>query len=155
MICDVNPCDIATCPARTDATCRPNFCGSCDAVFYDSNDNPVNCSCPAGEFIESCPRNQCDGAFCPFAPDAECRSSSCGGCRVAFFSDDQEVFDCQDAVCPEGVTQFDCPLDPCQVTSCPMYPNATCQVNNCGMCASFYVDEGGQGVNCNLGKLQS
>ena len=41
--CDGNPCDTATCSAK-DATCVPNYCGGCNAVFYDyTGQNEAKC----------------------------------------------------------------------------------------------------------------
>ena len=33
--CVVSPCDVIECPASPDAFCVPNYCGGCNAVFYD------------------------------------------------------------------------------------------------------------------------
>ncbi|XP_066294756.1 IgGFc-binding protein-like [Branchiostoma lanceolatum] len=44
--CFADPCDNAECPANPDATCRANYCGGCNAVFYDAQGNEVMCIYP-------------------------------------------------------------------------------------------------------------
>ncbi|XP_078658591.1 uncharacterized protein LOC144903978 [Branchiostoma floridae x Branchiostoma belcheri] len=49
--CLTDPCVLATCPPYPSATCKADYCGGCNAFFYDSNDNKVNCDdpyCPNG-----------------------------------------------------------------------------------------------------------
>ena len=42
--CFVNPCDVADdCLVDTPVECIPNYCGGCNADFYDLNDNLINC----------------------------------------------------------------------------------------------------------------
>ncbi|XP_066267204.1 uncharacterized protein [Branchiostoma lanceolatum] len=41
--CSPDPCQSATCAAQPAAICVGN-CGSCTAVFYDSNAQQVNCN---------------------------------------------------------------------------------------------------------------
>ncbi|XP_078692919.1 uncharacterized protein LOC144922753 [Branchiostoma floridae x Branchiostoma belcheri] len=41
--CFVDPCRYTTCPAYPGAVCVPNYCGSCQAVFYNSKGSPVVC----------------------------------------------------------------------------------------------------------------
>ncbi|CAH1271521.1 FCGBP [Branchiostoma lanceolatum] len=41
--CFADPCDNAECPANPNATCKANYCGGCNAVFYDAQGNKVNC----------------------------------------------------------------------------------------------------------------
>ncbi|XP_071954539.1 uncharacterized protein [Antedon mediterranea] len=42
--CFVNPCDNIRCPMNPNAICKPNYCGGCNAVFYNSNNVPVQCT---------------------------------------------------------------------------------------------------------------
>ncbi|KAJ8020411.1 Neurogenic locus notch-like protein 1 [Holothuria leucospilota] len=147
--CLVNPCDTARCPSSLDATCRANFCGGCNAEFYDSDGNSVDCSCPANELAVTCELNPCDVATCPSNPNAECRSSACGGCTARFYNLVGGLVDCGGTACPQG-EEVECPFDPCAVTSCPAYPNARCQANNCGICVAVFYDEDDSIVNCNL-----
>ncbi|CAH1246656.1 Hypp7762 [Branchiostoma lanceolatum] len=49
--CFTDPCASATCDAHPGATCEANYCGGCNAIFFDSNNNEVNCDdpyCPSG-----------------------------------------------------------------------------------------------------------
>ncbi|XP_078610455.1 uncharacterized protein LOC144881327 isoform X4 [Branchiostoma floridae x Branchiostoma japonicum] len=41
--CFVDPCRYTTCPAYPGAVCVPNYCGSCQAVFYNTKGSPVVC----------------------------------------------------------------------------------------------------------------
>ncbi|CAH1263554.1 Hypp2729 [Branchiostoma lanceolatum] len=41
--CAVDPCTTTTCAAQPGATCKANYCGGCNAVFYDDSGNEVNC----------------------------------------------------------------------------------------------------------------
>lgn len=43
--CFVDPCLFATCEAHPDANCVANFCGGCNAEFFDSTGNEVTDSC--------------------------------------------------------------------------------------------------------------
>ncbi|XP_057305080.1 uncharacterized protein LOC130642030 [Hydractinia symbiolongicarpus] len=45
-MCAENPCDVKSCPAHNDAKCKPNFCGGCNARFYNAENKLVNCSLP-------------------------------------------------------------------------------------------------------------
>lgn len=148
VACVVDPCDTASCPGRTDATCRPNYCGRCSAEFYDANDNLVDCSCPADEEATLCPPDQCDRFSCVSNPGAECRSNACGGCNVAFFQGGTEVLECRQSDCLLDVTRFDCPFDPCDGATCPADPSATCITNYCGGCSAEFYSSAGERVQC-------
>lgn len=43
-MCSGDPCDLASCPAHPSARCVPNFCGGCNAVFYDRKGKKVLCA---------------------------------------------------------------------------------------------------------------
>ena len=44
MNCFADPCSLAEC-ANPDATCVTNYCGACNAVFYDrTGQNRINCT---------------------------------------------------------------------------------------------------------------
>ncbi|XP_002734594.1 kielin/chordin-like protein [Saccoglossus kowalevskii] len=48
----------------------------------------------------------------------------------------------KDGDCLPNVPVYHCVADPCEVTECPLYPNAQCVSNFCGGCnADFFVDE--------------
>ena len=48
--------------------------------------------------------------------------------------------------CPPGVDQFLCFADPCQVNSCPNFPEATCRSSFCGGCFASFFDSDGNNV---------
>eukprot|EP01084_Bolivina_argentea_P299310 515916_1 len=41
-----------------------------------------------------------------------------------------------------------CTIDPCRRAKCASYPNARCQMNNCGGCYGEFFDENGNKVDC-------
>ena len=47
--CFVDPCMSAECPAHPDATCMADYCGGCNARFFDANSNEVTDSCGTHE----------------------------------------------------------------------------------------------------------
>ncbi|KAM7443673.1 hypothetical protein ABFA07_007562 [Porites harrisoni] len=87
MMCLIDPCERASCPANPKARCRPNYCGQCSAQFFDDNNNLVNCSASVtpcqkeyleatggppgmvGQFIPHCHR---DGSYSPL----QCHAST-------------------------------------------------------------------------------
>ena len=45
------------------------------------------------------------------------------------------------ALCPPGVDEVKCFINPCDTAKCEGYPNAECRSNYCGGCNSdFYVN---------------
>eukprot|EP00483_Globobulimina_turgida_P005833 UN05843 len=62
LSCFVDPCDHATCPSDPCATCTPNYCGGCHAVFYNE----------AGKVVDDC---KCNEVQCVVSP---CQSNTCG-----------------------------------------------------------------------------
>ncbi|XP_078660705.1 uncharacterized protein LOC144905154 [Branchiostoma floridae x Branchiostoma belcheri] len=49
----------------------------------------------------------------------------------------------QGKTCEDGTRMVHCHPDPCDVTTCPGDPDATCVSDNCGGChANFYIREG-------------
>lgn len=43
--CFVDPCMFASCRAYAEATCRSNYCGGCNAEFFDASGNDVTARC--------------------------------------------------------------------------------------------------------------
>ncbi|XP_066300514.1 uncharacterized protein [Branchiostoma lanceolatum] len=41
--CFADPCTVTTCPANPDATCVSNYCGGCNADFFNRDGEPVCC----------------------------------------------------------------------------------------------------------------
>ncbi|OWA49937.1 hypothetical protein BV898_14471 [Hypsibius exemplaris] len=91
--CFVAPCQVTTCPGHPYATCRDNYCGGCNAEFYDVNGVnvtgscklPAEDECPPGVPIVQCFVDPCQVTKCPAHPGATCRSNFCGGCNAFFF----------------------------------------------------------------------
>ena len=49
--------------------------------------------------------------------------------------------------CPDGSEPVNCKVNPCRVTTCTYFPEATCEADYCGGCnARFFVDKGRQEV---------
>ncbi|XP_035679107.1 zonadhesin-like isoform X8 [Branchiostoma floridae] len=153
--CMADPCEVARCPAHPDAQCRANYCGGCNAEFYDNHGSRVDCDevpsqCPSGVEVFHCFANPCDVTSCPAHPEATCQANYCGGCNADFVDEDGNQVDCNetDPMCPPGVPVFHCFANPCDVTSCPAHPEATCQANFCGGCNAEFFDEDGNEVAC-------
>ncbi|XP_074662296.1 uncharacterized protein LOC141914868 [Tubulanus polymorphus] len=50
-------------------------------------------------------------------------------------------------ICPSNVPIYQCLIDPCDVVTCPGYPNAVCRSNFCGGCNyNFYLGKGNRDV---------
>lgn len=49
--CFVDPCllNFGKCPAHPDATCTADYCGGCNARFFDAEGNEVTDTCACGE----------------------------------------------------------------------------------------------------------
>jgi len=67
--CREDPCDFATCSVDS-ATCVSNYCGACNAVFYDeTGQNEVQCQeakPTCGKLGAPCIGHCCDGLECSF-----------------------------------------------------------------------------------------
>ncbi|XP_072014181.1 hyalin-like [Amphiura filiformis] len=102
IACLTNPCDTATCSAYPNAACRPNYCGGCNAEFYDDRRNQVDCdqtaTCPDGSDPIACLTNPCDTATCSAYPNAACRPNYCGGCNAEFYDERRNQVDCDQTV---------------------------------------------------------
>lgn len=103
--CFVDPCTETRCPAYPTATCRPNYCGGCNAEFYTSDGTEVTALCNSRPTqcsnIVNCLINPCTVTTCPAYPNAECRANYCGGCNAEFYTaDDTEVTAQCNHICP-------------------------------------------------------
>ncbi|XP_072025365.1 kielin/chordin-like protein isoform X3 [Amphiura filiformis] len=100
--------------------------------------------CPDGTTPVNCFADPCTVTSCAAYPDATCQANYCGGCN-AEFSDTKgnPLTPEQCKVCPDGTTPVNCFADPCTVTSCAAYPDATCQANYCGGCNAEFSDTKG------------
>ena len=45
VYCFVDPCQVTTCPAHPEAKCVSDFCGGCNARFFDDKGSEVTKSC--------------------------------------------------------------------------------------------------------------
>ncbi|CAH1789242.1 unnamed protein product [Owenia fusiformis] len=96
--CERNPCDLSQgCPACPGATCRPNYCRGCNAIFYQSDGSRVtDCGIPdcAPEDVVHCFVDPCEIARekgCSGYPEAICVSSFCKGCNATWYDKCQKV----------------------------------------------------------------
>ena len=100
VLCFVNPCEFAQCD---DGECVPNYCGGCNAEFYDNEGYPVCGSCQGDN---DCEENQtCDAGYCVDLPDNPCED---------FIAPCDESKDC-----PDGKS---CVFDGCFPSSCGCDP---------------------------------
>lgn len=80
VICVQDPCNISTCEAAPNATCTPNFCGGCFAIYTDESNQVVDCddTCllptDVGPCLAVIPRWTYDSQL------GECVEFSYGGC---------------------------------------------------------------------------
>ncbi len=94
MLCFSNPCHVSSCPNSPSARCVPNFCGGCNAHYFDSDGNNVTdrCNtrdiCPDGSPVVRCARDPCEFASCGDNDTGEvtarCLSNFCGNCSYIF-----------------------------------------------------------------------
>ncbi|XP_071940936.1 SCO-spondin-like, partial [Antedon mediterranea] len=120
--CLVDPCQFAECPASPSALCVSNFCGNCNAVFYDNNGNQVNC--------DDCRKQEC--AFvCPFGNVLD--ENGCQTCA------------CLQAPCNLDEEPANCLTDPCKVNFCFIQPSL-CIPNFCNGCDAFFYDTNGNAI---------
>ncbi|XP_070559034.1 uncharacterized protein [Ptychodera flava] len=166
--CGRDPCDKAKCPKYPNAQCRSNYCGGCNADFYDIYGNKVDCrlgvsnrdndyyGCPPGVAIVACRVDPCLAATCPRYPNARCKFNFCGGCNTEFFGDDGSPVECgnggthSSSQCPLGVPLINCVRNPCDGASCAANPSARCKPNYCGDCKAEFFDGNGNQVSCDI-----
>jgi len=106
VYCFADPCQVNNCPAYPDATCISNYCGGCNAIFYDESGNEVDCGvpgCPDGIDSVICSVDPCEVNECPGYSDAECVSNNCGGCNAVFYDADGSEIACEGAGAPQAV----------------------------------------------------
>ncbi|XP_071941274.1 neurogenic locus notch homolog protein-like [Antedon mediterranea] len=118
--CFVNPCDTAVCPANSDAICIANYCGGCNAVFYDTSGVEVNCAVV-------CKKIGCANP-CPFGSETD--ANGCPTCRCLP----------NPAPCPKGKKPSKCKKNPCDGTTCEVNPMTACVPNYCGGCSADFYD---------------
>eukprot|EP01012_Entosiphon_sulcatum_P013615 TRINITY_DN1883_c0_g1_i1.p1 TRINITY_DN1883_c0_g1~~TRINITY_DN1883_c0_g1_i1.p1 ORF type:complete len:929 (+),score=164.55 TRINITY_DN1883_c0_g1_i1:130-2916(+) len=160
VACIMDPCRTATCASNPNAQCVADYCGGCNAIFYDANRQAVAgcgsvpdcaailCSkpyCPTGQKVMSSP-TQC----CPFCgpdttappPTQTCRADqeyqTCGSSCPPTCGVDSLAIVCS-ALCVPGCfcksgTFLDPVTDSC-VATCPTKPDCSavaCPAVACG-----------------------
>ncbi|XP_033125960.1 neurogenic locus notch homolog protein 2-like [Anneissia japonica] len=139
--CLFDPCHVASCPAHPDARCKSNYCGGCNAEFYDDVGNRVDCrECSSGEKVR-CVIHPCDLTTCVNTPRAYCDISYCHtSCEPVFLISDDELANCDSCSEPRS-----CPVDPCEV--CTTIPDgAECRVDKCNSCAAEIYNANGNKI---------
>ncbi|XP_072050232.1 uncharacterized protein [Amphiura filiformis] len=148
VACAADPCQSASCPADPTANCRANYCGSCNAVFYDTNGIEVDCTTlSANDCIDKDGNRVRDGEF--YRPSGACMDCQCrfGEPRCptvlcasppenfAFCTIDETSRDecCPRYICPEGCNdrgalrqfgeQYE---DGCDICTCDRSGYSTC-----------------------------
>ncbi|EFJ46514.1 hypothetical protein VOLCADRAFT_93060 [Volvox carteri f. nagariensis] len=129
--CFVDPCAVSSCPADPTAGCIANYCaigtigdrliGPCEAVYVDSDGNPVDCTavdsepaitCPKGKTVQ-CFADPCAVSSCPANPSARCLASYCsegtfqgqpvGPCEAVYVDSEGNRVNCtapfEDCIC--------------------------------------------------------
>ncbi|XP_035671401.1 waprin-Phi1-like [Branchiostoma floridae] len=124
VFCFVDPCRFATCAAHPDATCISNYCGGCNAVFYDINDNEVNCDdpyCPSGDAY-------LPGIFCGRGPNRQdCPPTH--SCQV-------HPADAWAVCCPNSATVGECPDTTGMVGACAEFCSSDADCSGGQRCCS-------------------
>jgi len=178
IMCLINPCERASCPANPKAVCRPNYCGGCKAQFFDQDNKLVDCnkgltSCQSqylqatagppliGAFIPQCDKN---GAF-----NAMQCSGSTGYCWCVDTATGKKItgtekgpgspgtLSCKTSsqvgpMCSLKSKRFSlCDGSLCQTSNCTRNPRARCVVpmGTCnGHCRPKFFDYDGTEVQC-------
>ncbi|CAH1270242.1 PEBP1 [Branchiostoma lanceolatum] len=189
--CARDPCEVVRCPAHPDAQCLANYCGGCNAVFYDNDGNRVDCDqvtttqpptrppgCeyqgqfyPPGSTIHETHGCMGHGVRCEEGGQIliwdNFRYGCCehngqyyeegatiteGGvtchCELSHTGEPASMICPSPPTCPPDVEVVNCFANPCDVTSCPAHPDATCRSNYCGGCYAEFFDEEGNEVDC-------
>ena len=114
-ICGQDPCVRRSCPAYPRARCISQ-CGRCDPLYIDEDGEDVTRNCYN---VQPCSRK---GGR---RTGRQCWSATCG--ENAYCDRFHGFAEC----CCTGEA---CSTDPCNSTSCPAYPDATCRVTSCDRC---------------------
>ncbi|XP_078001185.1 uncharacterized protein LOC144453723 isoform X3 [Glandiceps talaboti] len=149
--CLANPCDGSECPSNADAECRPNYCGSCRAEFYDNQGEIVDCALPKHPCLDGIPATDANGLdiFCGRGPNRqECPADHF--CNIA--PDDTKAVCCPGSgyICPPNEPMVACLVNPCDGSECPSNADAECRPNYCGSCRAEFYDNQGEIVDCAL-----
>nr|CAB3267843.1 zonadhesin [Phallusia mammillata] len=141
--CLVDPCQFATCPRFPQARCVSNYCGGCNHDFYigDKKIPKEKCECESNQiYYPGCKpcQSTCEN------PNPVCTLDCRPGCacrKGLTLKGKKCVLPRQCGPCPPGVPQVQCVIDPCEVNTCPRFPEAECRANFCGGCnAEFFLN---------------
>lgn len=117
--CFVDPCMATSCPGVKDAKCVANYCGGCNALWYNPAGGLLTAAqcrrpsqastCPPGVPLVQCFVDPCSVTNCPGVKDANCTADYCGGCNAIWknaagtvLSEKQCSAPVADAKCPAG-----------------------------------------------------
>lgn len=142
--CLVDPCSVTTCSAYPTATCTPNYCGGCNADFFDTSGANVTALCDSVATTTTacntvnCLVDPCMFATCSAYPAAVCISNYCGGCNAEFFNAGTDVTVLCDTIATTVSPPLSCPppgpglcVEACSPdTVCPS--GQLCCSNGCG-----------------------
>ena len=126
VACVEDPCQVNTCPEFPDAECISDFCGGCNARFFEGF-KEVTKKCQSSKVctnIGTVTEVKCDTA------------DQCPGTAIC---------DTASGTCCCGETQFACIIPPCDSATCPNHPDATCVDEFCNGCcceARFFLNNG-------------
>jgi len=126
--CLVSPCENWACEGHPEYTCRDDYCGSCNRLWFDGNGARTTCE---NELFGVDP---CAAVTCPTV-------EFCAGCGTIRDG-------CCERCCEESCAN--CFLDPCDGYSCQGYPGYKCLSNYCGGCSRDWVNSSGQPVTCQV-----
>ncbi|MBC8479818.1 MAG: right-handed parallel beta-helix repeat-containing protein, partial [FCB group bacterium] len=145
--CFVDPCEVETCPLYPDAECIADYCGGCFAHFF-VDDVEVDCDQPMED--------------CAGVPGGSAELDTCGVCcsgttgvECSFYNSSWSyggAYDCAGDCFGDEVI-VDCFIDPCEIETCPLFPDAECIPDYCGGCfAHFFVN--GVEVDCDYSPFE-
>jgi len=112
--CFADPCADAQCVGQGEVKCVADYCGGCNARFYNGDGVEVTESCMDCRLVD-CAEPLCIEGYKSGYTDDSC---------------------CPTCVCDT----VNCFAQPCEVTSCDAFPDAVCEDDYCGGCnARFYL----------------
>lgn len=123
--CLVSPCEDWACDGHPEFTCREDYCGGCNRLWFDRNGARTECENEVFG-VGACTRD------CPVV-------DFCAGCGTVREG-------CCETCCPESCAE--CARDPCEGYACQNYPGYQCRSNYCGGCNREWYTSNGEPVVC-------
>ncbi|XP_039269225.2 uncharacterized protein LOC120344179 [Styela clava] len=165
QVCPIDLCVGQKCGDRYSAVCRPDECNNCELMFFDEEDNLLDCkeekiTCKDGREPLNCDFTVCESVECPGHDFAECIPDQCDECKVRFYGENMEELECVEEVtttaetkptpspCPNGQPRKECSSQLCKTTSCESDPEAICKMNPCNDCELLFFDSRGRRISC-------